>query len=357
VPYPSSPDIDAVNDRAADIHSVKAFQSPHLPTSIFQVFTTIGGLLACYAALFAGMSHHIYGVLLLLPVASGLAIRTFTLQHDCGHGSLFRSVSINRLVGRLCSQLTLTPYDHWRRHHAIHHGEWNNIESRGRLSDIYSDCTTVDEYYRMSSLRRILYRISKNPVVSILLMPPVIFFVVYRIPFDAPRSWRAERWGVHATNLSLALAYGGLIYCFGLMTTALLTFGVTYPAAVIGVSLFLAQHKFEGVHWEQAEEWNAFDAALTGCSFLRLPRWLDWFSGSIGLHHIHHAAPGIPNYRLAACHQAHGVFANVKTFGLGEALKELFSHTLWDETEGRMVSFATVNRARPCKAIIIPTLT
>lgn len=208
----------------------------------------------------------------------------------------------------------------------------------------------------MSAVQRMVYRVSKNPIVAIFLMPPIIFFVVYRIPFDAPRTWRAERWGVHATNLALLCLYGGLACYFGLAITALLTFGVVYPAAVIGVSLFLVQHKFEGVHWEQAEEWNSFDAALTGCSFLRLPRWLDWFSGSIGLHHIHHAAPGIPNYRLAACHEAHTVFANVKTFGLGEAVKELFCHTLWDEAENRMVSFAVANRARPCKLAATPGL-
>jgi len=106
-------------------------------------------------------------------------------------------------------------------------------------------------------------------------MPHIIFFIVYRIPFDAPRSWRAERWGVHVTNLCLLLLYGGIAYHFGVATTVLLAFGVVYPAAVIGVALFLVQHKFEGVHWERSENWNAFEAALTGCSFLRLPAWLN----------------------------------------------------------------------------------
>nr|WP_279379539.1 fatty acid desaturase [Asaia prunellae] len=174
------------------------------------------------------------------------------------------------------------------------------------------------------------------------------------MPFDTPRSWQAERWGVHTTNLCLLLLYGGLAYIFGFGTTALLAFGVVYPAAVIGVALFLVQHKFEGVHWERSEHWNAFEAALTGCSFLRLPRLLNWFSGNIGLHHIHHAAPGIPNYRLAACHEAHSIFSEVKTFGLGEAIRELFRHTLWDEAESRMVPFATAHRARPRRAAIIP---
>jgi len=137
----------------------------------------------------------------------------------------------------------------------------------------------------------------------------------------------------------------------------LLAFGVVYPAAVIGVTLFLVQHKFEGVHWERSENWNAFEAALTGCSFLRLAAWLNWFSGSFGLHHIHHAAPGIPNYRLAACHDAHSIFNDVKTIGLREAVRGLFRHTLWDDSKGEMVPSAAVNRSRPRKTVIVPTPT
>lgn len=353
MPHPIAPDTNAPTCRAAEIRSVKNYQSPNHKTSVFQSVTTLGGMQACYAALYLGIAHGFYFVLVLLPLASGLAIRTFTLQHDCGHGSLFRAAWANRLVGRLCSLMTFTPYDHWRRHHAVHHGDWNNIESRGRLSDIYSDCTTVKEYYAMSARQRIAYRLSKHPVFTLLLMPPVIFFLVYRIPFDTPRSWQTERLGVHTTNLCLVLIYGALSWHFGIATTALLTLGVVYPAAVIGVALFLVQHKFEGVHWERAEHWNSFDAALTGCSFLKLPGWLNWFSGSIGLHHIHHAAPGIPNYRLAECHEAHSVFHDVKVLGLREAFQELFRHTLWDEATCRMVPFSTAHRARPLVPVSI----
>ncbi|WP_025821809.1 fatty acid desaturase family protein [Asaia astilbis] len=274
-------------------------------------------------------------------------IRTFTLQHDYGHNAMFRPAWANRFFGRISSLLTFTPFDHWRMHHALHHGGWNNIESRGRLSDVYSDCTTVKEYYAMSGKERLLYRLSKNPVIAILIMPLVIFFLVYRVPFDTPRACKTERFGVHATNLCLLLIYGSLAYFFGLSTMIWVTLGVVYPAAVIGVAMFLVQHKFEGVHWESDKNWNTFDAALTGCSFLRLPRWLDWFSGSIGMHHIHHAAPGIPNYRLAECHDAHRIFHDVKILSMREAFQELFRHTLWDEDTNQMVPFEQVHRARP----------
>lgn len=334
-------------ERAETIRSVKSFQRPDLLTSIGQTVSTVGALLVCYAVLLVGLAHGHRMVLLLAPVATGLAIRTFTLQHDCGHGSLFPGARANALVGRLCSLLTLTPYDHWRSHHALHHGGWNNIDSRGRLSDIYSDCITISEYHAMTSMQKAVYRLSKHPVIALLLMPPIIFFIVYRIPFDTPSAWRRERLGVHLTNLCLVLLYGGLGYAFGFATVGLVTLCVIYPASIIGVWLFLVQHKFEGVHWVGQDAWDPFEASLTGCSFLRLPAILNWFSGSIGLHHIHHAAPGIPNYRLADCHEAHAVFQNVKTIGFREAVREIASHTLWDDVGKTMVPFHIARRRPP----------
>lgn len=331
-------------DRESSIISVKKYQSPDIKTSIFQVLSSLFLLLVCYGILYFGLSHHHDWMLVVAPLGSGLAIRTFTLQHDCGHGSLFRARWANDLTGRLCSLLTFTPYDHWQRHHGIHHSGWNNIDCRGRLSDMYSDCITVGEYRAMTPLKRGLYRLSKNPVVALLLMPPIIFFVVYRIPFDTPRDWKRERYGVHMTNVALVALYGCLAYWFNYRLVALVTFLVIYPASVIGVWLFLVQHKFEGVHWGHDATWDPFEASLTGCSFLRLPRILDWFSGSIGFHHVHHSAPGIPNYRLADCHYDHKIFSNVKTIGFWGALKEINNHMLWDETDGKMVPFKSILR-------------
>jgi acyl-lipid omega-6 desaturase (Delta-12 desaturase) len=338
-------------DRVAIIRSVKTYQRPDNVFSAFQLISTIGLLGLCYAAMYYGVFHHHDAVLLLAPIASGLTIRTFSLQHDCGHGSMFRARWANSLAGRVCGMLTFTPYDHWRRHHGIHHGGWNNIDARGRISNMYSDCTTVAEYDGMSSVQKLLYRLSKNPAVVLLVMPPIIFFVAYRIPFDAPPAWRRERIGVHLTNLGLVLAYGALVYLLGYKVVALVTLLVIYPASVIGVWLFLLQHTFEGVHWENGASWDSFEASLTGCSFLRLHPILTWFSGSIGLHHVHHAAPGIPNYLLSECHDAHSVFHTVKTIDLVEGLKAIGTHTLWDEAMGRMVPFDIVRRGHHAPAV------
>ncbi|CAI9120215.1 fatty acid desaturase family protein [Brytella acorum] len=264
------------------------------------------------------------------------------MQHDCGHGSLFKKQWLNDLTGRICSLLTLTPYDHWRRHHALHHGSWNNMGTRGRISDMYSDCITTSEYKKMKSLRKIFYRISINPILTILIMPPFIFFIVYRIAFDTPRSWIRERMGVYLTNLCLFLTYSALIWFMGWKTVALVSFLVIYPAAVSGVWLFIVQHKFEGVHRAEHAQWNNLEASGTGCSFLRLPRVLRWFSGDIGAHHVHHAAPGIPNYRLVDCHNAHPVFQKVKILNFRDGMREAQSNVIWDEESRTMIELRQV---------------
>ncbi|MBF0852421.1 hypothetical protein HKD27_16245 [Gluconobacter sp. R75690] len=190
--------------------SIKSYQNSNFGFSLWQTVSTIGALLISYVILYLGVSHGHILVLLLAPLASGLAVRTFILQHDCSHGSLFKCSWMNNCVGRLCSLLTFTPYDHWKKHHSIHHGGWNNIDSRGRISDFYSDCITVAEYKSMGLNKRFFYRLSKNPIISIFVMPPIIFFLIYRIAFDTPAAWLRERLGVYLTNLTLVVCYAGL---------------------------------------------------------------------------------------------------------------------------------------------------
>ncbi|WP_086644333.1 fatty acid desaturase [Acetobacter sp. DsW_063] len=325
---------------------IKKYQRSNPRTSLVQVVSTVCALLACYILLYAGFMHGWWAVLLIAPIASGLSVRTFVLQHDCGHGSLFRHDYTNNLVGRLCSLLTLTPYDHWKRHHALHHGSWNNTDSRGRLSDMYSDCITVREYSAMTKFQKFLYRFKINPILSIFVMPPIIFFISYRVAFDAPRGWARERLGVYLTNACLFFIFGFLIWYAGLKIVSLVSFVVIYPAAVSGVWLFLVQHKFEGVLWKANPQWSAFDASLTGCSFLRLPRLLRWFSGNIGTHHVHHAAPGIPNYHLLPCHNDHPIFQNAKVLNMYDGFRASWTNMLWDEDTRKMVALRSVRSSR-----------
>ena len=262
---------------------------------------------------------------------------------DCGHRSLCRARRANDLLGRFCSLLTLTPYAQWRRHHAKHHGAWNDLDRRNAHGrDIYSSCLTVAEYNALGTWRRQLHRTAKHPAISLLVLPPLIFLVLYRFPFAAPRTWRAERRSVHLTNLSLVALHGALAAMLGVGPVAAVLLAVIVPASIVGVWLFSLQHHFDGTHWARHAHWDPVDAALRGSSFLRLPRLLQWVTGNIGFHHIHHASPRVPNYRLEACHSAHPGFTVASVLTLADGLRAS-RHALWDEGRGRMVTFAEAN--------------
>ena len=296
---------------AASLREVLArFQGalPHVATG--QIVTTILPLIALLVAMHVGLAFGRWPLLALGVPAAALTVRTFIIQHDCGHGSFFRARRANDLLGRLCSLLTLTPYSQWRRHHAKHHGAWNDLDRRnagGR--DIYSSCLTVAEYNALGTWRRRLHRTAKHPAISLLVLPPLIFLVLYRFPFAAPRTWRAQRRSVHLTNLSLVALHGSLAAMLGVGPVAAVLLAVIVPASIVGVWLFSLQHQFDGAHWARHVQWDSVDAALRGSSFLRLPRLLQWATGNIGFHHVHHVSPRIPNYRLEACHGAHPCFA------------------------------------------------
>ena len=333
----------------ADFRGLRAvalrFQEPLPAVALRQVGTTLVPLIALLGTMYGGMALGWWPILALGLPAAALTVRTFIIQHDCGHGSFVRSRRTNDLLGRVCSLFTLTPYAHWRRQHGRHHGTWNDLDRRqGRGLDIYSSCLTVAEYLALGRWRRRLYRVLKHPAVSLLLLPPLIFLFLYRFPFDAPRDWRAERRGVYLTDLILAIVYGGLALALGVWPVTAVLLTVMIPASIMGVWLFSVQHHFENTHWARHAEWTALDAALRGSSFLRLPCVLQWITGSIGFHHVHHLAPRIPNYRLEACHRAHPDFAHVPALTLSDGLRAA-RYALWDEERATMVSFADATGA------------
>ena len=323
-----------------------AFQSPLPGVGGWQVATTLLPLLALLALLHGALVLRWWPALLLGLPAAGLVVRVFALQHDCGHGSLFRSRRANDAVGRLCSLFTFTPYGLWRRQHAGHHAVWNDLDQRDRGADLYSTCATVAEYRAMGRRRRFGYRAVRHPLVALVLLPPLVFLLLYRIPFDTPAAWRAERRGVHWTNAALLLGYGGLGLLLGGLPVALGLLAVMVPASIAGVWLFSVQHRFEGVRWSRHAAWDATTASLEGSSFLRLPAPLRWLTARLGFHHIHHLAPRIPNYRLEDCHNAHPGFAAARVLTLREALAAP-RHMLWDEAAGRMATCAEAGRAMP----------
>ncbi|WP_428376135.1 fatty acid desaturase family protein [Lichenicoccus sp.] len=291
--------------------------------------------------MYASLTLSVWLTLLLAIPASGLIVRIFMLQHDCGHGSLFRSRRMNSIVGAACSLVTLTPFAYWRRLHARHHASWNNLDGRGVPADFFSDCLTLAEYRGLGPMARRVYRVTHHPALVHLLLPPVVFILLYRLPFDTPAICRRERLSVALLDLSLVCVFAGLVARMGWADVALVHLPALALAAIVGIWLFSVQHRFEDSQWARTRDWKFEHASLHGASYLKLPRVLQWFSGNIGLHHVHHLRPGVPNYRLQACHDACGQVTDHATIlTLGDALRAP-SYALWDEVRCRMIPIAS----------------
>jgi omega-6 fatty acid desaturase (delta-12 desaturase) len=337
----SAPDLAAAKlQRRALLRKLTGFQIPSVRRSVGQLVITMGAYVGLTALMYCAVLHQAAWLALLLTVpAAGFVVRLFIIQHDCGHSAYFRSQRMNDAVGWLCSLATFTPYANWRRQHAGHHAVWNNLDQRHAGADIYSACLTVREYAALPVGQQGRYRAARHPLVAQLLLPPLVFLVLYRVPFDTPRAWRRERRSVHLTNLLIAGLLTGLVVLFGIRSVLLVQVPVMVVASIVGVWLFSVQHRFEDSLWARQAQWNPLGASLHGSSWLRLPRVLQWFTGNIGFHHVHHLLPRVPNYYLQACHEAAPVLAgNVTSMTLREALAAP-SFALWDEALGRMVRF------------------
>ena len=328
----------AAADRRDLLASMAPFGSPSFRVSAWQFGSTFLLYLAVNIAMYAVAPVSPWLTAALALPAGGLVVRLFIVQHDCGHGSFFKSRRVNDLLGRFCSVLTYTPYAFWRRQHANHHASFNNLDRRDPGIDLYSTCATLKEYLALSPVRRWLYRATRHPAVTQILLPPLVFLLVYRLPFDAPKTWLRERRSVLLTNAALAAMLGCLWFAFGLRTMALVQFPPIAIASVIGVWLFSVQHRFEEAMWERQGDWSHMQASMEGTSYLKLPLVLQWFTGNVGFHHVHHLSARVPNYRLQACHEARRELHGVTVLTFRDALCAPF-FALWDEDRRRMVRF------------------
>ncbi len=330
---------DSTAARQAFLAGLAPFQVPSVRRSVGQLAVSLGAYVGLLAVMYYASLHVSVWLALVLAIpAAGFVVRLFIIQHDCGHAAYFRSRRANEIVGWLCSLATFTPYPSWRRHHAGHHAVWNNLDRRQSGADIYSTCLTLREYQALSPGRRIWYRAARHPMIAQILLPPLVFLVLYRIPFDMPKAWRKERRSVYLTDLAIAAMVVGLAALLGYRPVLLVQLPIMVVASIVGVWLFSVQHRFESSQWSHQAEWTAVGASLRGCSWLRLPRWLQWFTGNIGFHHVHHLVPRVPNYRLQECHEATPALAAVAPVGFREALRSP-RYVLWEEARGRMVGF------------------
>lgn len=315
-----------------------AFQAPVLAKGVSQLLTSFGGFFASCGAMYLLSGVSLWLALAPAPLAAGFLIRIFIIQHDCGHASFFRGRRANDALGFLCSLMTLTPYRSWRRQHAGHHGVWNNLDRRQNGADIYSPCLTVAEYRALPAFRRFFYRATRHPLIANVLLPPLVFIGLFRLPFDAPVSWRRERREVYVTNLCLIGLFGGLGLILGFEEVAVVQLPTMAVASIIGVWLFSVQHRGETTIWARSATWDSATASLRSSTYLRLPAVLRWFTGNIGYHHVHHLNPRIPNYRLQECHEAMPALHNVPTLSLWQGIRAV-RLALWDEARARMVTF------------------
>ena len=273
----------------------------------------------------------------LVLLVAGLLVRTFVLMHDCAHGSFFHSRRINDFVGFVTGVLTLTPFAQWRRDHALHHASSGDLDRRGH-GDIQT--LTVREYRALSPRKRLAYRISRHPA-ALLLIGPIHLAIGQRFRSEGTATGRLQSNSVWATNAAIALAVAVALWFVG-WKSVLVTYALPYyVAASMGVWLFYVQHQFEDAYWAPHEGWDYVEASLRGSSHLQLPAPLRWITGNIGLHHVHHIAPRIPNYRLQQCHEANPIFHSSPTITIrsGTAALRL---TLWDEEQRRLVRFRDV---------------
>jgi acyl-lipid omega-6 desaturase (Delta-12 desaturase) len=276
----------------------------------------------------------------LAVLAGAFLVRVFIISHDCGHGSFLKSATANHILGTITGVLTFTPFYHWRWEHAIHHASAGDLDRRG-TGDVWT--LTIEEYLEASRWKRFAYRLARNPAVLFVLAPLFVFLMKQRVPsLKAPLR---ERYSVYWTNLGVGTLAAGLIWIFGLKAYLIIQLVVLMTAGSAGVWLFYVQHQFEGVYWERGEEWDYATAALKGSSFYKLPKVLQWFSGNIGFHHIHHLSPRIPNYHLEKCHQAEPLFQTVKPITLFSSFKS-FTLRLWDEQRRRLVGYRHLKNIR-----------
>ncbi|HEY8696252.1 MAG TPA: fatty acid desaturase [Rhizomicrobium sp.] len=329
--------------RAALRAAVAPFERPGLVLCAWQLATSMGLYLTTLALMYWSLGISYWLTLALAFVASALLVRVFIVQHDCGHGSFTGSQEVNDAIGALCGILTLAPYQHWRRQHSQHHANWNNLDRRESGADIYSACLTVEEYRARSPRARFFYRLWRHPLLAHLVFPPLVFLLLYRVPFDTPKDWTAERRSVWGTNLAIAACILAAGSALGFGAVALVQLPIVAITTVVGVWLFSVQHRFEDARWLRQPEWNFHAAALQGSSYLKLPRLLQWCSGNIGFHHIHHLAPRVPNYRLEACYRSNANLRAEEPLTLLTALGAS-SLTLWDEAGQKLVRFKDAPR-------------
>lgn len=314
---------------------VAQYQGAQKWKSIWQLCNTLIPFFVLWYLMYRSLEISYFLTLLLLIPTSGLLIRLFIIQHDCGHASFFKSGKANDRLGVLLGILTFTPYYYWRKGHAIHHANSGNLDHRG-IGEIYT--MTVDEYCELSLIGKVKYRIYRNPFFLFVIVPTLLYLVLNRFPSYKAKELKKVESSVWWTDLGIVLVAAPIIWLIGWQAFLLIQLPVMALSASLGVFLFYVQHQFEDAYWANQGNWEYSLAALQGSSYYKLPKVLQWFTGNIGFHHIHHLSPRIPNYELEKCHKENPLFQDTMTLTLQSSIATI-PLTLWDEDNGKLIAF------------------
>ena len=320
--------------RAFWLEAVAPYAQPHLGRSVLDIATSVVPYLALSVLMYLALDVSYLLVLAIAVPAAGFLMRTYILFHDCTHGSLLPSKRANAWVGRVLGLVVFSPFESWRHSHAVHHASAGDLDRRG-VGDVPT--MTVAEYHSSSWKKRLGYRLFRNPLVMFGIGPTYAMIVQPRLVSRSARP-RIRR-SVIATNIALVLLVGALCWLIGWRQYLMVQAPTALLAGAVGVWLFYVQHQFEDTYWQSNEGWSYADAALRGSSYLKLPKLLQFFTGNIGLHHVHHLSARIPNYRLQRAHDENAIFHKVPTLTLWDGLRAV-RLKLWDEGRERLVTFA-----------------
>ncbi len=316
--------------------NVAPYEKSDTKASVRQLFNTLGPFFLLWYAAYLSLSVSYWLTIPLVIVAAGFNIRTFIIFHDCCHQSFFKSRLANDIVGTITGVMTLVPYEQWKYSHSVHHATSGNLDKRG-VGDIW--ILTVDEYVASPLWRRIAYRMYRNPIVMFCVGPIFVFLFQYR--FNRKGARRKERLNTYLTNVLIVALYALLIWAIGWQAFVMIQAPVFFVSGLLGIWLFYVQHQFEDSYFENEDQWSYVKAAVEGSSYYKLPKPLQWITGNIGFHHVHHLSPKVPNYNLEKAHDATPPLQHATTITLATSLKSL-RFRLWDERNKTFVSFKEI---------------
>ena len=313
--------------------SVANYAKPDTSAGIKQLINTVLPLIALWTLAYVSLSWSVWLTLAIAAITGGFVVRLFIIFHDCTHQSFLKSNKANRIIGTITGILTLFPFEKWKRAHSIHHATSGNLDKRG-TGDIW--IMTVEEYAAASRWERLMYRLYRNPVVMFGLGPIYLFLIDNRLNRKGAKG--RERTNTHVTNAAVVVLYSLLIWAVGWQAFLLIQLPVLYVSGVLGIWLFYVQHQFEDSYFEDESEWDFVKAAVDGSSYYKLPRVLQWVSGNIGFHHVHHLSPRVPNYHLEKAHEETPPLKHATTITLKSSLQSI-RFRLYDKSNKTFVSF------------------